>query len=174
MASRLAIRQQYRTLLLVGEGEADEAFLLHVKSLYVQRGSGLRVTVGCAHGKGAKHVVDYAIRQRRVREYDRIAALLDTDTDWTPAVQQRARQNSILVLKSVPCIEGMLLRTIRQNADGSTRELKARFASFVSNDLDRRVTPRTSAWMPWKPGDRMSLRWTTCCACLRAGGRHRA
>ena len=38
-------RPQYRTLLLVGEGETEQAFLQHVKALYVQRGSGLRVTV---------------------------------------------------------------------------------------------------------------------------------
>lgn len=138
MASRLAKRQQYRTLLLVGEGETEEAFLLHVKSLCVQRGSGLRVTVRCAHGKGAGHVVNYAIRQCS-HQFDQVAALLDTDTDWTPAVQKRARQKRIHVLKSDPCIEAMLLRAIRQNAVGSAKELKARFALFVCNDaLDPR------------------------------------
>lgn len=133
MASRLAKRQQYRTLLLVGEGETEEAFLLHVKSLCVQRGSGLRVTVRCAHGKGAGHVVDYAIRQR-IHQFDQVAALLDTDTDWNPSVQKRARKKRIQVLKSDPCIEAMLLRAIGCSAGGSAKELKARLASFVCGD----------------------------------------
>lgn len=76
MAPRHPNRPQYRTLLLVGEGETEQAFLQHVKALYVQRGSGLRVTVRCAHGKGAGHVVDYAIRQR-IHQFDQVAALLD-------------------------------------------------------------------------------------------------
>lgn len=134
MASRLAKHPQYRTLLLVGEGETEQAFLQHVKALYVPRGSGLRVTLRCAYGKGAGHVVDYAIRQARVYQFDQIAALLDTDTDWTPAVQKLARQKRILVLKSEPCIEAMLLRVIRQNAVGSAKELKARLAHFVGDD----------------------------------------
>ena len=45
MATRHPNRPPYRTLLLVGEGETEQAFLQHVKALYVQRGSGLRVTV---------------------------------------------------------------------------------------------------------------------------------
>ncbi|OYV36520.1 MAG: hypothetical protein B7Z83_05985 [Thiomonas sp. 20-64-5] len=134
MAARQSTRPPYRTLLLVGEGETEQAFLQHVKALYVPRGSGLRVTVRCAHGKGAAHVVDYAIRQQRVYQFDQIAALLDTDTGWTPAVQKRAREKRIQVLKSDPCIEAMLLRAIRQHAGGSTKELKARLAPFVCDD----------------------------------------
>ena len=134
MASRPAKRAPYRTLLLVGEGETEQAFLQHVKALYVPRGSGLRVTVRCAHGKGAGHVVDKAIGWQRSYSYDHIAALLDTDADWTPAVQQRARQKRIQVLKSEPCIEAMLLRALRQSAVGTAKELKARLAPFVGDD----------------------------------------
>ena len=43
----------YRTLLLVGEGATEEAFLRHVKSIYAPRGAGLKVTIKNAHGKGA-------------------------------------------------------------------------------------------------------------------------
>lgn len=133
MAPRHSIRPLYRTLLLVGEGETEQAFLQHVKALYVLRGSGLRVTVRCAHGKGAGHVVDYAIRQR-IHQFDQIAALLDTDTGWTPAVQKHAREKRIQVLKSEPCFEAMLLRAIGQSANGSAKELKARFAPWVQGD----------------------------------------
>ncbi|OYV36566.1 MAG: hypothetical protein B7Z83_05925 [Thiomonas sp. 20-64-5] len=95
MTPRHLNRPQCRTLLLVGEGETEQAFLQHVKALYVQRGSGLRVTVRCAHGKGASHVVDYAIRQR-IHQFDQVAALLDTDTGWSIAVQKRAQEKRLL------------------------------------------------------------------------------
>ncbi|MDD5000445.1 MAG: RloB domain-containing protein [Thiomonas arsenitoxydans] len=138
MAPRHPNRPQYRTLLLVGEGETEQAFLQHVKALYVQRGSGLRVTVRCAHGKGAGHVVDYAIRQR-IHQFDQVAVLLDTDDGWSAAVQKRAQEKRIHVLKSEPCIEAMLLRAIGQSANGSAKDLKARLAPFVLGDaLDPR------------------------------------
>ncbi len=133
MAPRHPIRPQYRTLLLVGEGETEQAFLQYLKALYVQRGSGLRVTVRCAHGKGAGHVVDYAIRQR-VHQFDHVAALLDTDAGWSSAVQKRAREKRIQVLKSEPCFEAMLLRAIGQSANGSAKDLKARLAPLVHGD----------------------------------------
>ena len=138
MAQRHSIRPPYRTLLLVGEGETEQAFLQHVKTLYVSRGGGLRVTVRCAHGKGAGHVVDYAIRQR-VHQFDQIAALLDTDAGWNAAVQKRAREKHIQLLKSEPCFEAMLLRAIGQTANGSAKDLKARLAPWVQDDaLDSR------------------------------------
>jgi len=48
-------RKTYRTLLLVGEGATEVAFLKHVKSLFVPRDAGLKVTIKDAHGKGANH-----------------------------------------------------------------------------------------------------------------------
>gem|GEM_PF-2578925 len=41
-----------RTLLIVGEGRHEEAFLNHLKQLYVPRGCGLSVTIKNARGKG--------------------------------------------------------------------------------------------------------------------------
>ena len=80
-------------LLLVGEGDAEVQLIQHLKRLYVERGSGIVVTIKNARGKGAGHVVDFAYRQSRNAAYDAKAALLDTDTDWNdkPA-PRRARQ----------------------------------------------------------------------------------
>jgi hypothetical protein len=38
-------RKVARTVLIVGEGDAEVCFLQHLKSLYVQRGSGVVVTL---------------------------------------------------------------------------------------------------------------------------------
>ena len=49
----MAIWKAQRTLLIVGEGRHEEAFLNHVKQLYAPRGCGLSVTIKNARGKGA-------------------------------------------------------------------------------------------------------------------------
>lgn len=134
MATKRAPRKLYDTLLLVGEGESEEAFLNHVKALYAPRGCGLSVKVICARGKGAAHVVDTAIRQSRHFDYDTVATLLDTDTDWGPDVAQRAAEHGIHVLMSEPCFEAMMLRAIKRPAEGSADALKKRFVQHVNGD----------------------------------------
>lgn len=123
-----------RTLLLVGEGRTEEAFLNHVKQIYAPRGCGLRVTITNARGKGALHVVEWTVRQRGVAAYDKVAVLLDTDQDWSDVVAKKARQARIQVLKSEPVFEAMMLRLIHQSDNGDAKTLKARLAPFVGND----------------------------------------
>lgn len=122
------------TLLIVGEGAVEEAFLTHAKWLYVPRGCGLSVKVTNARGKGAGHVIDWTIRQMANTQYDSVAVLLDTDTGWTAATEKRARQRKITVMESTPCIEALLLRMLGQNGTGDSRILKKRFAPYVNNE----------------------------------------
>jgi len=126
-----------RTLLIVGEGDTECAFLQYTKHLYVQRGCGLSVTIKNARGKGAKHVIDWTIRQMANAEYDSVAALLDTDTDWTPAVRKRAQQKKITLLTSEPCFEGLMLRVLGQSSIGNADTLKKKFAPYVNHDSTR-------------------------------------
>lgn len=129
----------FRTLLLVGEGATEEAFLRYVKGIYAPRGAGLRVTVKNAHGKGAKHVIEWTARQRGIADFDAVAALLDTDQDWTPIVARTAKSARIQVLKSEPLFEAMMLRLIGQRDIGDSKTLKAKLAPFVGNDPLRPV-----------------------------------
>ncbi|MDP2112135.1 MAG: hypothetical protein Q8N48_08415 [Thiobacillus sp.] len=75
----MAIWKAQRTLLIVGEGRHEEAFLNHVKQLYAPRGCGLSVTIKNARGKGAGHVIDWTIGQAAIAKFDDVAAMLDTD-----------------------------------------------------------------------------------------------
>lgn len=125
-------RAQKQTLLLVGEGYDEEAFLKYLKSQLVGREAGLEVKIKNAKGKGAKHVIDWTIRQAKQAEYDVVAALLDTDTDWTPAVQKQARTMKIIVLTSNPCFEAMMLRLIGVTAEIDTKKLKKQFEPYVN------------------------------------------
>ena len=128
-------RVQKRTLLLVGEGRDQEAFLKYLKSRLVSRGAGLVVTIKNAKGKGAKHVIEWTIKQAANAAYDEIGVLFDTDTDcWTPMVEQQAKKNNILLLKSEPCFEAMMLRMLGKNPETTTEKLKKQFSPFVDGD----------------------------------------
>ena len=123
-----------RTLLIVGEGRHEEAFLKHVKQLFVQREGDLKVTLKQAGGKGAQHVIDWTVRQTANTSYDQVAALLDTDTDWNPSVAKKARQKKIAVLTSDTCLEAMLLRIVGKVPVGDAKSLKKQFAPYVNQD----------------------------------------
>lgn len=126
--------REYETLLLVGEGDSEHAFLHHAKALFVQRGDGLQVKIANAHGKGAGNVIDVAIRQRANAAYDHVAVLLDTDTGWTPAVMKRAQEHNIHVMCSTPMFEAMMLRIHGHHTEGAPNRLKKRFTEFIQND----------------------------------------
>lgn len=134
----MAIWKARRTILIVGEGRHEEAFLNHLKQLYVPRGCGLSVTVKNARGKGALHVIKWTVGQIANADYDTVAALLDTDTGWDAKAKKLARRKRIHVLKSEPCFEAMMLRMMGQPVIGDAHALKKQFAPFVKNDATLR------------------------------------
>lgn len=134
----MATRKARRTLLIVGEGRHEEAFLNHLKRHYVLRDCGLSVTIKNARGKGAQHVIKWTARQIANADYDTVAVLLDTDTDWNPKTEKMAKSNKIYVLKSEPCFEAMMLRMIGKTPIGDAHALKKQFAPYVNNDATLR------------------------------------
>lgn len=112
----------------MGEGDAEELLLRHLKALFVFRGSGVAVTIKNARGKGAQHVVSFAVRQSRNAEYDEVLALFDTDTAWTEQVRVNARKGKVQLLPCEPCLEALLLQAFGHKTDGFTsQQLKQKF-----------------------------------------------
>lgn len=101
-------RRAARTVLLVGEGDTEVLFLQHLKSLYVQRGSGVAVTIKNARGKGAAHVVDFARRQSSNAAFDAVAASRHRHS-WSDKTQAAARGARVQVITCEPCLEAVLL-----------------------------------------------------------------
>lgn len=131
-------RQVARTVLLVGEGDAEVQFMQHLKGMYVVRGSGVVVTIKNARGKGAAHVVDFAFRQSRNAAYDVKATLLDTDTDWNDKTRAAARKAKVHVMACQPCLEAVLLELHHAPVQGQTtaqlkQAVSARFGSAASD-----------------------------------------
>lgn len=118
------------TLLIVGEGYSEVAFLNHVKQLFSERVDGRQIKIKNAKGKGAKHVVDWTIRQTFNADYDRVAVVFDTDTTcWNSDVRKKSGNYSIELLTSEPCFEAMLLRVLGKPDGGDAKALKKRFAT---------------------------------------------
>ena len=129
-------RSARHTILLVGEGATDSAFLKHIKFLYISRGCGVSATIRNARGKGPDHVVDYAIRQCRNAAYDRVVALLDTDLEMSATIRKRAMSKKIQIIGATPCIEGLLLKILDEHVPATSAECKAR----VGGTLPARLT----------------------------------
>ena len=106
--------QAHKTLLVVGEGYDEVAFLNHLKQFPGVCGKGVEITIKNARGKGAAGVIDCAIKLKANAAFDKVAVLLDTDTDWTPAVAKLAKRNSVQVLTSE---RHCLLRSISGSID---------------------------------------------------------
>jgi len=128
-------RSVSHTVLLVGEGTTEQAFLRHIKSLYISRGCGVGITIRNAHGKGPDHVVDYAIGQCRNAAYDRVVTLLDTDLPMSVAVRRRARSKKIHIIGSTPCVEGLLLKILDEHVPETSAECKQRCGGVLPERL---------------------------------------
>lgn len=80
------------------------------------------------------NVIDCAIKQSANAAYDTVAAMLDTDKDWSPAVEKQAREKGILVMASKPCFDAVMLRLLVKPASGNGKTLKKRLAPYVKDD----------------------------------------
>jgi hypothetical protein len=128
------IRSVKETLLIVGEGDADIAFVRHVKRTYADS-LGRAVQEHNAKGKGGKNVLETALRRanNNNRAYDKVVLLLDIDTDWDDAARAKARRSRVGkrgrldVIESNPCLEAWLLKILGVETEGDTRHMKREF-----------------------------------------------
>lgn len=133
MAKKKRMIRQRTTLLIVGEGATEEAFLKHLRSLYCADRQGPRVTIKNAYGKGPENVLRVAIHElRRAADYDRVAVLMDTDIPWTAQLRKQAREHGIELLGCSPCIEGLFLQMLGNKAPASSTACKKELAKYLT------------------------------------------
>ena len=123
-------------LLVVVEGDAEIAFVRHLKRTYSDV-LGRSVQEINAHGKGGKHVLDTARRRANNRDHDKVVLLLDTDTDWGDEDRAKARKSRVGkrgkldVIESEPCLETWLLKILGVETDGNTQHMKRTFKAIT-------------------------------------------
>lgn len=96
-----------RTVLAVGEGETEQAFLKFLKQIYVPRRGGISVKVPLGkQGGDLSGSVDKVKRIRENGDYECTFLLRDLDTQEFKSGEER---DKILLLGSHPCVEGLFL-----------------------------------------------------------------
>ena len=138
MTKKRRVITQRKTLLIVGEGITEVAFLTYLRQLYCTAKQGPKVTVKNAYGKGPEHVVHTAIgyqTNRRVADFDQIAAVLDTDIPWTEKLVAEAKRHHILLIGNSPCIEGTFLAMLGQKIPATSAACKAQLQKRINSSL---------------------------------------
>lgn len=133
-------RKANRTILIMGEGATEKAFLKHLKNLYGQRGSGLAITIRSATGGSPEAIVRYTENIIKNHAYDRVAILMDTDVEWSKEARERAKKWNITLIGATPCIEGLLLRILGHTPPHRSEECKQVCARIFGGDLIDEMT----------------------------------
>ena len=130
-----------KTVLIVGEGFTEFAFLQHIKELFITRSSGISVKVEHANGGAPEKIVEKALRLRTSKSYDSCFVLLDVDVPFEPTAsltRKMKRKPEIQVLSATPCIEGLFLSVLDQinflQSSTNTRDCKRLFDNYVPSE----------------------------------------
>ncbi|EKE69145.1 hypothetical protein B3C1_15889 [Gallaecimonas xiamenensis 3-C-1] len=110
------------TLLLVGEGFSEKAFLSLLKT-YFSNGN-YKISVVTAKGKGPSNVIDHAISTKRHNGHNYCLALLDTDLPWPKSKVQNAEKEGVTLVPSTPCLEGLILKIMNRRVPTTNNECK--------------------------------------------------
>lgn len=104
------------TILIVGEGPTEKAFLQYLKELYISRDAPFSIKIESGCGGSPNSVIQKAIRLRGSRAYDKCFVLVDTDKPLTPDLKLQKRMHQkprIEILGATPCIEGLFLAILQ-------------------------------------------------------------
>ena len=132
-------RIQRKTLLAVGEGYSEVAFLKHLKSIYCSGGFGVSVKVVNAYGRGPDNVIDHAISLIGTEAYDHRLCLLDTDIPWPTTKAKKAKQKKIYLIGSDPCLEGLLLEILQRPKGGNSEICKRNLRAITNASMTESV-----------------------------------
>lgn len=124
----MTVRAVRETVLIVGGGYAEEAFLKHLKSLYTSKAAGRSLTVGNARGGRAVDVVAEAGRIGRRLPHKILVALFDAALDSKGSATKVAQKNKIVAVSCDPCLEAVLLRLHGDLTERDTAGHKGAFA----------------------------------------------
>lgn len=136
------------TVLAIGEGLTDEAFLKYLKATFSHRDDNVSITIAAADGKSPSTIVKQSVN-RGPRNYDRALVLMDQDIDWPPEVYSLAKKYGIELIGSQPCIEGVFLTVLESKSSVkymSSDDCKKKFERKYMNHkkkIDSREYERT-------------------------------
>lgn len=135
------IRKTKVTVLIVGEGSKDKAFLRHLQDMYVSREDDIIVKIECASGGSPRSIVEKATRLRSASGYDKCMVIIDQDRSLETDRELRRRMKEhppVQIVWIKPCMEGLLLEILRypnfSRHDVSTGFCKRQFEAHIQID----------------------------------------
>lgn len=132
---KIAPKVQKTTLLVMGEGECEKAFLEHFKSLYNERNSGKKIKIDHAGGGSPHDVIKYTRKQNHNRAYNEIYILIDSDVEVQASDLKLAKKEGFTILYSTPiCLEGMLLKVLNQPIPNTNDDCKNKLYPQLSGN----------------------------------------
>ncbi|MBU1620503.1 MAG: hypothetical protein KJ556_06710 [Gammaproteobacteria bacterium] len=135
--AKIKRKAQQATLLIVGEGQQDKAFIKHMKSLYDDRNNGQHLTIHSADGGSPNDIIKATQRKYLHADYDRSFILMDSDIPVRQQDWDLARKSGIELILSTPlCLEGMLLDVLNQKvpANFTSTQCKATLRPYLSGE----------------------------------------
>ena len=131
----------------------DAFFLAHLRDLYREPDTIVKVD----HGRGgsSKTVALAAIKAASLADYSAVLILLDSDRNEEDVPTAWRKQNNLIVKRSNPCLESLLLEilgddkwsTLRNGAQASGR-CKSRFQSeYLKTDRSTEAAARFRAFI---------------------------
>lgn len=118
-----------KTLLIVGEGHTEKAFLNHLKSIYCIR--EINVDVINARGKGPEHILNHALGCQAHTPRDFVGILLDTDLEWPKETVKRMTKQGFQLMGAIPCIDGLILDIIEQPKPPASQGCKVKLIGIL-------------------------------------------
>lgn len=126
---------QQTTLIIVGEGECEKAFLEHLKSLYNERHSGKKIKIDYQGGGSPHDIIKYTQKTTRHIGYDEIYILMDSDVMVKDEDLKTAKDSNFIILYSTPlCLEGMLLKILNQSIPNTNDDCKKKLYPQLSGN----------------------------------------
>lgn len=126
MAKKRSIKKvQLATLIVVGEGPCDKAFLAYMKSLYDVKETGQKVKLDAADGGHPDIMLKDMDRKYKHADYDKRVLFIDSDVEVTEVILARAKRLGIEIVQSRPlCLEGMLLDVLGSKVPRTSQACK--------------------------------------------------
>ena len=125
MAKRKPRTVNKTTLLVMGEGEHDKAFLSHMKGIYHERHSGNKITLDFSSGGSPHDIIKDTVKKSHHVDYDQKFILMDSDVPVKQQDIKAADDSGISILYSKPlCLEGMLLSILAQSIRSTAQKCK--------------------------------------------------
>lgn len=101
-----------KTVLLVGEGPCEWAFLKHLVGLMQTRSGSFSAHVENAHGGSPDIVLHSTKKLLAQRAYNVCVVLMDTDRPWPSSLARNIGKTRMVYVRATPCLEGLLLQII--------------------------------------------------------------